>query len=284
MKLVVITVCYNDLTGLKRTIESLAPFHKIIIRHLVIDGNSNDGTKDYLVQVSKNSNINFISEPDSGIFDAMNKGMTLLKDSVRLNEDYYVWFLNSGDIANNINLDAIGNDKDILFFCSRQTSLYSKHLNTIRPDFKNDDADFWEWLKYNAPVHQAVLFSSRLNDKVVYNVAFRNQADTKLIYEIAGTHSFKFYNQVLCYFELGGNSGNYTNYNKVITQLWEDLYIRNLLIRRSFGFFYMQVFIFHSKYILNRIMGKKLFHYFHLIILQVKYFVQRQLYARNVVS
>jgi hypothetical protein len=199
---------------------------------------------------------------------------------VNVNEDYYVWFLNSGDIAHYIDLDVIGKEKDVLFFCSRQTSLYVKYLNTTRPDFKNDNADFGEWLKYNAPVHQAVLFSSRLNDLIIYNTAFRNQADTKLIYEIAATHSFAFYNQVLCYFELGGNSGTYTNYNKVITQLWEDLYIRNLLTKRSFGFFYLQVFIFHSKFILNRILGKKTFHYLHMIILQIKYFIQKIKYTK----
>jgi glycosyltransferase involved in cell wall biosynthesis len=281
MKLVVITVCYNDLTGLKKTIESLVPYQKCIINQLVIDGNSKDGTKEYLAEIVKDIKIKYISERDAGIFDAMNKGMALLKQSVQVDEDYYVWFLNSGDIANFIDLDAIGNEKDILFFCSRQISLYSKYLNTIRPDFKNDDADFGEWLKYNAPVHQAVLFSSRLNDHVIYNTAFRNQADTKLIYEFAATHSFSFYNQVLCYFELGGNSGNYTNYKKVITQLWEDLYIKNLLTKRSFSFFYIQVLIFHSKYILNRLLGKKLFHYLHMMILQIKYLIQRQKYSKT---
>jgi glycosyltransferase involved in cell wall biosynthesis len=281
MKLVVITVCYNDLPGLKKTIESLVPYKKNIIKQLVIDGNSNDGTKEYLAEICVCTNVMYISERDAGIFDAMNKGMALLKQNIHFSDDYYVWFLNSGDTAHYIDLEVIGNDQDILFFCSRQTSLYSMHLNTIRPDFKHGDADFGEWLKYNSPVHQAVLFSSRLKDNIIYNTAFRNQADTKLIYEIAATHSFSFYNQVLCYFELGGNSGIYTNYNKVITQLWEDLYIRNLLTKRSFGFFYMQVFIFHAKFILNRILGKKLFHYFHLIILQVKYFVQRQMYSRN---
>ena len=280
MKLVVITVCYNDLAGLKKTIESLVPYQKNIINQLVIDGNSKDGTKEYLAEISTGTSIKYISESDAGIFDAMNKGMALLKQTAHINEDYYVWFLNSGDTANYIDLNAIGNEKDILFFCSRQTSLYSKYLNTIRPDFKNDEADFGEWLKYNAPVHQAVLFSSRLNDQIIYNTAFRNQADTKLIYEMAVTSSFAFYNQVLCYFELGGNSGNYTNYNKVITQLWEDLYIRNLLTKRSFRFFYLQVFIFHFKFILNRILGKKTFHYLHMIILQIKYFIQKRKYTK----
>jgi putative colanic acid biosynthesis glycosyltransferase len=281
MKLVVITVCFNDLVGLKKTIESLVPYQEKILNQLVIDGNSKDGTKEYLAEKSIGTNIKYISERDAGIFDAMNKGMALLKQTVDENEDYYLWFLNSGDIANYIDLDAIGNEKDILFFCSRQISLYSKHLNSIRPDFKNDDADFGGWLKYNAPVHQAVLFSSRLNDQVLYNTDFRNQADTKLIYELSSLHSFAFYNQVLCYFELGGNSGNYTNYKKVITQLWEDLYIKNILTKRSFSFFYIQVLIFHSKYILNRLLGKKLFHYLHVIILQIKYFKQRQKYSKT---
>lgn len=278
MNLVVITVCYNDLAGLKETIESLIPYKKHIISQLVIDGNSTDGTKEFLTEVSNSSRISYLSEPDKGIFDAMNKGMALLKKTIRSDEHYYVWFLNSGDLANYIELELIGNEHDVLFFCSRQKSLYSKHLNTFRPDFKNDNADFGEWLKYNSPVHQAVLFSSRLNDLVYYNTDFRNQADTRLICELAANHKFKFYNQVLCIFELGGNSGNYTNYQKVITQLWEDLYIRNLLTKRSFGYFYRQVFIFQSKFILNRILGKKLFHYFHVIILKLKYFIQRQLY------
>ena len=278
MKLVVITVCYNDLPGLKKTIESLKSYEKHIISQLVIDGNSTDGTKEFLAEVSNGSRITSVSEPDKGIFDAMNKGMALLKKTIPTDEHYYVWFLNSGDSANYINLELIGNEHDILFFCSRQTSLYSRHLNTLRPDFKHDDADFGEWLKYNSPVHQAVLFSSRLNDSVFYNTDFRNQADTRLICELAAHHKVKFYNDVLCVFELGGNSGNYTNYQKVITQLWEDLYIRNLLTKRSFGYFYMQVFIFQSKFILNRIMGMKLFHYFHVLILKLKYFIQRQLY------
>ncbi len=278
MKLVVITVCYNDLAGLKKTIESLVPYQKIIINQFIIDGNSNDGTNEYLEKISNGTNIKYISESDAGIFDAMNKGMSVLKQTVHVNEEYYVWFLNSGDTANYINLDVIGNEKDILFFCSRQASSYSKLLNTIRPDFKNDDADFGEWLKYNAPVHQAVLFSSRLNEKILYDIAFRNQADTKLIYELASIHSFAFYNQVLSYFELGGNSGNYSDYKKVITQLWEDIYIKNLLNNRSFSFFYIQVFIFHAKYILNRLLGKKLFHYLHMIILKIKYSIQRKCY------
>lgn len=278
MKLVVITVCFNDITGLKRTLESLIPYDKNIISHLIIDGGSTDGTKEFLTKVSHESKITYLSESDDGIFHAMNKGMALLKKTVRNVENYYVWFLNSGDIANYINLDLIGNEYDILFFCSRQTSLYYKNLNSLRPYFKHDDANFSEWIKYNSPVHQAVLFSSRLNDKVYYNTDFRNQADTRLIYELIAKHNFKFYNRILCVFELGGNSGDYIDYEKVITQLWEDLYIRNLLTKRSFRFYYIQVLVFQIKYILNRVLGKKLFHIFHAYTLKLKYYVQRQLY------
>ena len=280
MKLVIITVCYNDLSGLKKTLESLIPFESIVLKHLVIDGNSSDGTKDFLTEISVHKNITFLSEADNGIFDAMNKGMILLNKIDIKDEDYYIWFLNSGDLANFIDFNNINNENDILFYCAIQTSLHTNKLNSIRPNLKNDNINFIEWLKYNAPVHQAVLFSSRLVDKIIYNKIFRNQADTKLIYELVNNHSYIFINKVLCFFELGGNSGNYTNYNKVITQLWEDLYIKNLLIKRSFSFFYIQVFIFHTKYILNVLLGKKLFHYLHMIILKIKYYINREKYNK----
>ena len=92
MKLVVITVCYNDLAGLKKTIESLVPYQKNIINQLVIDGNSKDGTKEYLAEVSKGSTIKYISEPDAGIFDAMNKGIALATGD-------YIGILNSDELG-----------------------------------------------------------------------------------------------------------------------------------------------------------------------------------------
>lgn len=89
MKLSVITICKNDLEGLKRTVHSVVGQSFRDFEYIVVDGASNDGTIDFLNQQTS-SNFNFISEVDSGIYNAMNKGISLAKGE-------YCLFLNSGD-------------------------------------------------------------------------------------------------------------------------------------------------------------------------------------------
>lgn len=83
----IITVAYNNLDGIRYTIDSI-DYDNLSIEHLVIDGNSNDGTRQFLE--SQDHNIRWISEPDKGIYDAMNKGLKMAKGK-------YVIFMNSDD-------------------------------------------------------------------------------------------------------------------------------------------------------------------------------------------
>lgn len=83
----IVTVCYNAADALVRTLESVANQSYRHIQHLIIDGNSKDHTQ----QVVKNfPHAEFFSEPDKGIYDAMNKGLKYAKGD-------YVLFLNAGD-------------------------------------------------------------------------------------------------------------------------------------------------------------------------------------------
>lgn len=94
-----VTVTYNNCIGLKKTVESLLRqpvSNDIRLQIIVIDGGSKDGSKEYLEELSieiSNSNIDFsfVSEPDSGIYNAMNKGITLAKGD-------RIFFLNAGDV------------------------------------------------------------------------------------------------------------------------------------------------------------------------------------------
>lgn len=87
-----ITICYNNLTGLRRTINSLLGQTYQNWACIVIDGASSDGTPAYLQQLSAaQPNIRHISAPDKGIYDAMNKGIEQIGAC-----DYFC-FLNSGD-------------------------------------------------------------------------------------------------------------------------------------------------------------------------------------------
>ena len=88
--LTLITINYNNLQGLQATVASVV--NQIASKKwhwMVIDGGSTDGSKDYLETNSDLFDL-WVSEPDKGIYDAMNKGLQQVKQG-------FVWFLNSGD-------------------------------------------------------------------------------------------------------------------------------------------------------------------------------------------
>lgn len=85
----VITVVRNDKEHIESTIKSLFAQDYPNIEYIVIDGASTDGTYEILNRYRDRIDI-LISEPDNGIYDAMNKGVMLAKGD-------YVGFLNSGD-------------------------------------------------------------------------------------------------------------------------------------------------------------------------------------------
>lgn len=97
MKLSIITINYNNATGLRKTMQSVAEQLPcdLVVEHLIVDGNSTDESvqfiRDYEQQLSSFSiSLTWVSEPDNGIYNAMNKG-------IRMASGEYVQILNSGD-------------------------------------------------------------------------------------------------------------------------------------------------------------------------------------------
>lgn len=89
MKLSIITINYNNKNGLKETIESVISQTNKDFEWVIIDGGSTDGSKEFIEQNSKSISY-FVSEPDGGIYQAMNKG-------IAASHGEYLLFLNSGD-------------------------------------------------------------------------------------------------------------------------------------------------------------------------------------------
>ncbi len=85
----VITVAYNASSTIGRTIDSVDRQTYTGYEHLVVDGASTDGTQE-IVDSSRSLRRRWISEPDKGIYDAMNKGLVNARGK-------YVLFLNAGD-------------------------------------------------------------------------------------------------------------------------------------------------------------------------------------------
>lgn len=98
MKLSIITINYNNAEGLKKTLASVAAQTYANIEHIIVDGASTDGSVDIIREYANQLNIThsiinllWSSEPDNGIYDAMNRG-------IRKATGEYVQILNSGDL------------------------------------------------------------------------------------------------------------------------------------------------------------------------------------------
>lgn len=105
MRLSIITINYNNALELEKTIKSVIAQSYKDFEYIVIDGGSTDGSKEIIESYSDKINY-WVSEPDSGIYNAMNKGICQAQGE-------YLHFLNSGDIyANNNVLTNIFENKE----------------------------------------------------------------------------------------------------------------------------------------------------------------------------
>jgi glycosyltransferase involved in cell wall biosynthesis len=90
MKISLITPTYNSGKTIADTIESIITQNYIDLEYIVIDGNSTDETKEIISSYQNKVNIKLISEPDKGIYDAMNKGVRMATGDI-------IGILNSDD-------------------------------------------------------------------------------------------------------------------------------------------------------------------------------------------
>ena len=88
MKVSIITATYNSQDTIQSCIDSIHSQNYENIEHIVVDGNSTDNT---LSIIKSNKNIKFISEKDSGIYEAMNKGLKMASGDI-------IGILNSDDL------------------------------------------------------------------------------------------------------------------------------------------------------------------------------------------
>ncbi len=135
MKLSVITINYNNASGLQKTTDSVLEQTWNNFEYIVIDGGSTDGSKEYIENYNDKLTY-WVSEPDKGIYNAMNKGIE------KANGEYLL-FLNSGDYLNNPHvieklLQGSNNEDivygDIIFISETENSLY-QYPNILCFDF-----------------------------------------------------------------------------------------------------------------------------------------------------
>lgn len=184
MLLSIITINKNNLAGLQSTVESVKKQTNSNFEYLLIDGASTDGSVDYI----KNNTDLFtywLSEPDKGIYDAMNKA--ILKSNGE-----YLLFLNSGDIfADDFVVENITPliDREAMVILGRSILVGKDSVTISSPPIES----LFRRLYYFGFHHQAALISKRLFKKYgLYNSKFRISSDWALFFEALVVNNEKF--------------------------------------------------------------------------------------------
>ncbi len=171
VSLSIITVCLNDKHGLERTAKSIKKQTDQSFEWIVIDGESSDGSVELLEQYSDVIG-RLISEPDGGIYDAMNKG-------IKLASGRYCWFLNAGDTLYDLNvveqLQPFLNS-DLVIGQMEVFSPVDTHKNGIR---KYETQNIGKkYLYFRTLPHQATCIKRSLfTDYGLYDTSFMIAAD-----------------------------------------------------------------------------------------------------------
>ena len=160
----IITVNFNNCLGLKRTLDSLVSQTQQPANVFVIDGASSDNSLDVAFSYQKSLNLTLVSEPDSGIYDAMNKGILLLKSR-------YCLFLNSGDELFDSFSIFKALDLSVSIFCFSSCRIYNR-ITYSAP------AKPIQYLKYGMITnHQSIIYSSQSLRRHPYCLSYKIAAD-----------------------------------------------------------------------------------------------------------
>ena len=200
----IITISYNSILGLRKTVKSVLSQDYREIEHIIVDGNSVDGSKalinDYRdTYLEKGIDLNFISEPDEGIYDAMNKG-------TKNSSGEYLIYMNSGDIFYSTKTISNVFNKHLSF--EKSVVIYGANIyNNERKNPKSIQSLEKGIIFAN---HQSMFFNAkRLGEELFYNKKYKIYADYELVNRIYlnfGAYSFYCIKEIISVFEEGGIS------------------------------------------------------------------------------
>lgn len=197
----IITVVRNDAVHLQQTIASVSQHKGSHTEFIVIDGASSDDTCD-VIELNARLIDQTISEPDHGIYDAMNKGIAMARGR-------YLLFLNAGD-------ELLTDVEQIVIAQSDFPVLIYGRANMIAPNGAvryiqgKQLKHVRRFLKGMPLCHQAILY--RRDVIPLYDLRFKVISDRVLTYHIVSTHGLantRFINSIFVNYYDGGFSGRY---------------------------------------------------------------------------
>ena len=229
MLLTIITVCYNDCANLVKTLKSIEQNFELSdgqIEIVIIDGNSTDQTEKYVFDFKDNLlrqdlKVHFFSEPDKGIYDAMNKGIQKANGS-------WCLYLNAGDIFCD---KIVADDK---WFNDQYDIVYGDVVYSYNGRYKyvrsrsEEELSFLNGMEF---CHQSCFIKTDYLKRSQYSLTYRIAGDFNYFVEAyCKGANFYYIGVPISVFEMTGISS--TNAGIVNDENSEVLY-RHGLIKRS---------------------------------------------------
>jgi glycosyltransferase involved in cell wall biosynthesis len=212
MKITIITVCYNSANTIGQTIASIASQNYSNKEYIIVDGGSTDSTMAIVKNAASVSS--YISEPDKGIYDAMNKGLKLAKGDVigLLNaDDFYA----ADDVLSNIaeifkDHDVQACFADLVYVDQRESSRVVRYWKS-EPYQKGLFKSGW------MPAHPTFFVRREVYEKYgLFNLDYKIAADFELLFRFIEQYQIKtvYLDKVLVKMRTGGTT------NKSLKNIW----------------------------------------------------------------
>jgi len=229
-KFSIITVVKNDKNNILTTLNSVKNQNYSNYEHLVLDGNSNDGTSS-IIKNNLSKKIKYFRQKDKNLYNAINKGISKSKGD-------YVMLLHSGDlfynskVIKNINMSLCKNE-DFLY----GNLIYYKNfiINRIW-EFSSKNLNHYNTSKI---AHPTLIVKTTLLKKVKYNEKYKISSDTDFLIRLLKIKKLKYkkLNKYFVYMLSGGLS---TSLNNSLQKIKEDIaiYINHFNYRGIFIYFY----------------------------------------------
>lgn len=225
MKLSIITINRNNTEGLRQTIESVVCQTYTDVEFIIIDGASTDGSVEVIKQYSDKV-THWVSEPDSGIYNAMNKGITRASGE-------YCLFLNSGDWLYNAKSlqELFLHDFNQDIVCCDRKSV--ENLIEIGETLYPDKITFETF--FNGTIgHQSTLIRRSLFETIgFYNEKNRYASDWEFFMVALARFncSYRHLSLFLCNYDVTGISCQQNNWNEMLEE-------RDRIMQSEFSMFY----------------------------------------------
>lgn len=211
----IVTVCYNAAVAIEETILSVLDQTYPKIEYIIIDGGSTDGTVDIIKKYTDRLAY-WVSEPDKGIYDAMNKGIAAATGE-------YINFMNAGDKFYDKNVlsefvPQINNEGDII---------YGDVVYVLKKSrYRKKPLDLTYLSKGMVFCHQSTFIRTSFHKQHPYITTFKSAGDYKFLYDAYFVHkvAFQYIPMIVSLFDdtMGMSKDNYWLSHKEQLIIWNE--------------------------------------------------------------